>query len=113
LTIEWPVLWVDTDDDLPQIGAPSLEWQGKPLDIPTIDEWTLQMGRGRFATLTVQVPVIVPTRTATFTHLLPDPLRARAAPRLPQKSPAIFSRVFSGSRDYPDLDPRSAAIGRG
>jgi hypothetical protein len=62
LTIEWPVLWVDTDDDLPQIGAPSLEWQGKPLDIPTIDEWTLQMGRGRFATLTVQVPVIVRTR---------------------------------------------------
>jgi hypothetical protein len=76
LTIEWPVLWVDSDEDLPQIGAPQLEWQDKPLDIPTIDEWTLQMGRGRFATLTIQVPVIVRTRPRPTDHTSPATVEA-------------------------------------
>ena len=60
--IEWPVMWLDSEEDFPQIGSPELEWQGKPLTIPTIDEWNLSMGRSTVATLTVQIPVIVKTR---------------------------------------------------
>jgi hypothetical protein len=63
--LEWPVLYVEEDDGLPQIGSPELEWQGKPLTIPTIDEWTLSMGRGQFAILSVKLPVIVRTRPKT------------------------------------------------
>jgi hypothetical protein len=62
VTIEWPILWVEEDDQFPQIGTPELEWQGKPLTIPTIDEWRLGLGRDSIATLTVQIPVIVRTR---------------------------------------------------
>ena len=56
--IEWPVLWVE-EDDMPQIGTPELEWQGKPLTIPTIDEYTISMAQDSIATLTLKIPVIV------------------------------------------------------
>lgn len=61
--IEWPVLWIEDDDELPQIGTPELEWQGRPLTIPTMDEWRLSMGRDSIATLRVQIPVIVRTKS--------------------------------------------------
>lgn len=64
MSIDWPVLWIDEADDVPQIGTPELEWQGKPLTIPTIDQFTLSMGRDDIATLTVKIPVIVRTRKA-------------------------------------------------
>ncbi len=60
--IEWPTLWIDEEEDFPQIGTPELEWQGKPLTIPTIDEWTLAMGRDSIHTVTVRIPVRVRTR---------------------------------------------------
>lgn len=62
MSLEWPTLWIDEDEDLPQIGVPELEWQGKPLTIPTLDEWHLTMSKDMLHTLTVQFPVKVRTR---------------------------------------------------
>ncbi len=61
--IEWPVMWIGADDDLPQIGVPELEWQGKPLTIPTMGTWSLDMSGDTIATLTVQIAVIVRVRS--------------------------------------------------
>ena len=57
--IEWPILRIDPDDGMPQMGIPNLEWHGKPLTLPTVDEWHLAMGRDRITTLTLNIPVIV------------------------------------------------------
>ena len=66
MTIKWPTLWLTQDEDgsvpVPQIGIPDLEWNGQSLDIPTVEQWELTMGRDELHTLTIRIPVIVRTR---------------------------------------------------
>ena len=60
--IHWPVLWVEQDEGMAQIGAPDLEWKGQPLDLPTMDDYTIEMGKGLITSVTIRIPVIVRVR---------------------------------------------------